>query len=124
MRRTIIAAALLTATALSTTGCGMFGGGGRLGESLEYHFEVTGTGTDKISYSYVAEDNSSYTTEEPTPALPWKLAGIAWPGEIRIDFTPTGGPATCKIIVEKKVLAEKKGEAGKPLSCVGTAKDQ
>jgi hypothetical protein len=123
MRRTITAAALLTATMLTTTGCGLFGSGGRLGESVEYHFEVTGSGTDKISYSYIAEDKSTVTQEEAAPALPWKQAGIAWPGEIRIDLTPKDGPATCKIIVEKKVLAKKKGVAGQPLSCVGKAKD-
>jgi hypothetical protein len=108
----------MVAVTVLTTGCGYFKKG-RLAQAVEYHLEVSGASVDKISYSYVNEDEGKFQEEVPAPALPWKLAGVAFPGEIRIDLTPTGGPATCRIVVEKKQLAKKEGRPGAPLSCVG-----
>jgi hypothetical protein len=119
-RATTLTATLLTVTAL-TTGCGYFHKG-RLSESLEYHLEVTGVTTDKIDYSVINEDNSTNNLSEPTPALPWKIAGITWPGKISVTLVPTGGPATCRIVVEKKEVAKKVGQPGVPLTCDGTVK--
>lgn len=123
MKRSISAVAVLLAVTMTTTGCGAFGGG-RLGEAVEYHFEVTGGKAEKIDYTKIVEDESVGTYAVPAPALPWKIAGIAYPGAITVTVTPTEGVPTCRIIVEKKVLAEKKGAAGVPLTCSATAEDE
>ena len=125
MRRTVTAAILLAVVAASTTGCGFFHKS-KLSDTLEYHFEVTGAGAQKISYAYtgLGEKDQEHPVAEDvaTPHLPWTQAGIAMPGQIRLDVTPTDGPATCRIVVEKKELVKKEGPAGAPLSCVATAK--
>jgi hypothetical protein len=125
MRRTISAAVLLLAVAASTTGCGLFQKG-KLGETVEYQLTVTGSAAQKVTYAYTGltgDDKEIPVSEEvAAPQLPWTQKGVAQPGKIRLDVAATGGPASCTITVEKKVLAKKQVQAGAPLSCVATIK--
>jgi hypothetical protein len=120
MRRTISGIALLLTVTALTAGCHT--GLGTPSPEMEYHFEVTGTSAQKISYSVTQEKGRVTTEDADTTTLPWKQQGIAYAGQIRLDVMPTGGPVTCKIIVEKKQVAKKTGPAGTPLSCVATLK--
>jgi hypothetical protein len=120
MRRTISAAVLLLAVTATTTGCGFFKKSD-LSELVEYHFQVTGVAADKITYALQQRDEHhnmrTIAEEKANPTLPWTQAGVADPGMITLTVTPKDGPATCRIVVEKKELAKKTGQPGAPLSC-------
>jgi hypothetical protein len=122
MRRAIAATALLFAVTATTTGCGMFSKDDELSTSLEYHLNVTGGTAEKITFSVPRYKETNLDLEESAPALPWKKAGITWPGVLTVVVTPKDGAATCRIEVEKKELAKVVGKPGAPVTCTAKIK--
>jgi hypothetical protein len=133
MRRTIALTAGLLLTATLTTGCGLFKKGPDAA-AVEYHFEVSGAGTAKITYSipeYNGQKNEKIHTVsggEPNATLPWKTAGVAYPGKVTLEVTPGTGAAACRILFaqdyksKKKEVAKKQGQPNAPVTCTATVK--
>ena len=122
MRRAIVATALLLAVTATTTGCGLFSKDDELSSSLEYHVNVSGVTAEKVTLSIPQYKENNVTSEEPAPALPWKQAGLVWPGTMTVVVTPKEGAATCRIEVEKKELAKVEGKPGEPVTCTAKVK--
>jgi len=133
MRRTIALTAGLLLTGALMTGCGVFKKSPDAA-AVEYHFEVTGAGTGKISYSipqYSGKEGDPIrpvTGGEPSATLPWKASGVAYPGKVTLEVTPSTGVATCRIRFakdndsEKKEVAKQQGQPGAPVTCTATVK--
>ncbi len=121
MRRTVPAALTLlslASLAVFASGCG-FMKKTDLSSMVEYHFEVTGSAAERLSYTVPQQQapNGTVGEEVANPALPWKTAGVANPGVITLQVMPTGGAATCRIVIEKNEVAKKQGQPGAPLTC-------
>jgi hypothetical protein len=126
MRRTAPAALTLlslASLAVFASGCG-FMKKSDLSSVVEYHFEVTGSTAEHVSYSIPQRQapNGKVTEDVSSPTLPWKLAGVADPGVITLQVMPAGGAATCRIVIEKKEVAKKQGQPGAPLTCTAKVK--
>jgi hypothetical protein len=122
MRRALAATTLLLIVTAATTGCGAFKKDDELSSALEYHLEATGGSAEKITYSIPQYKADNLDLEDPGPALPWKKAGITYPGTMTVTVTPKDGAASCRIVVEKKELAKKQGQAGAPVTCTAKIK--
>jgi hypothetical protein len=134
MRRMIMITATLLLTATLTTGCGFFKRGPDA-SAVEFHFDVTGAGTGKITYSvpqYNGQEDEKIhvvASEEANAALPWTMSGVAYAGTVTLEVTPSGtGPVTCRIRFAenykspKKEVAKKQGQPGTPVTCTATVK--
>jgi hypothetical protein len=126
MRRTVPAVLTLlslASLAVFASGCG-FLQKSDLSRLVEYHFEVTGTSAEHVSYSVPQQQapNGAVTSDIANPALPWTIAGVANAGVISLQVVPAGGAATCRIVIEKKEVAKKQGQPGAPLICSAKVK--
>ena len=120
MRRTILTVATLLTVAALTSGCGVLKRGPHY---YEVQLEVTGS-AGKITYSIPPGEPdvpARPATEVADPTVPWKEARVTTGGEFTLQVTPKDGPATCRILIEKKEVAKKDGQPGSTLTCTASA---
>jgi len=120
MRRTILTVATLSAVVAFTSGCGVLKRGPHY---YEIGLEVTGK-AGKITFSVPPnspDEKAQPPTEVAGPTVPWKEVRVTVGGEVKLQVTPTDGPVTCRILIEKKQVAKKEGPPGTELTCTATA---
>lgn len=113
MVRNLLTATALAATMLAAAGCGS--GHGLFGEIHTTSVEVTGTGGPAVEVTAIGVGVDG---PQRNVALPWKASTESEFIPTSVKATPAEGQTlTCRIVVDKKVVATATGQPGAPVEC-------